>query len=310
MYAQVFKLENFRYNDHEFDILWLILDRYNSPPLLPLLFTTYLCRYGITYRVHEQTDITNRTRTSTLTSHDIEPPTIRKYNYCLSNFLSYLDECKEYKGTPGIHSSMSCSQFFVRHYLNNVLLEKLGSSQSLESNQAALQAYYNWLEYMNICPTLDLKIYRKTRQQMAEKCEKQHYIQYVSRYWRTQLLNHCVTLAEKLIIRMGFEVGLRTSELTGLRISGQNRLTTLFRQLDNAEYNNVDKFRYRLPGRYTKSQKSRWIYFSRQLLLDMKRYFLIYQADIRERNSKILFFCPHLLPPQMLSETTWNFDFW
>jgi integrase len=85
-------------------------------------------------------------------------------------------------------------------------------------------------------------------------------------------LNACETLAEKLMMRMGFEVGLRTSELMGLRISGEKGLLKLIEQLDDNDFSHVNQFGYWLQGRYTKGSKSRWIYFDRLLLQDMKRY--------------------------------------
>ncbi len=90
------------------------------------------------------------------------------------------------------------------------------------------------------------------------------------------------------MMRMGYEVGLRTSELMGLRVSKKSGLLTLFEQLDNNHFSHVDQFKYWLQGRYTKGSKSRWIYFDRSLLLDMKRYFeterqwLIDQTDSNE----------------------------
>tara|TARA_R110000823_G_scaffold55161_7_gene134869 strand:- start:3563 stop:4459 length:897 start_codon:yes stop_codon:yes gene_type:complete len=172
-----------------------------------------------------------------------------------------------------MHASSVCSQRFVNHYLNQTLVNRLDSFQSLHTHRSALVAYFNWLTYMEISPRLDLRIHRKTRQLMAEKSKKQYYIQYVSRYWRTELLNACETLAEKLMMRMGLEVGLRTSELMGLRVSGKNSLFTHFEKLENKKLGHVNQFRYWLEGRYTKGSKSRWIYFDRLLLLDMKRYF-------------------------------------
>jgi len=74
------------------------------------------------------------------------------------------------------------------------------------------------------------------------------------------------------MMRMGFEVGLRTSELMGLRLSGEKGLLTLIGQLDDNDFSHVNQFRYWLHGRYTKGSKSRWIYFDRFLLQDMKRY--------------------------------------
>ena len=272
MYAQVEKL-TLRYRGHSLDPLWAILDQQSSPPILPLLFSTFLCRYGIVYEARELTDETSRRRIRSLIERDVSDPTIRAYAYCLAQFLSYLEHCRTHHHTLGMHASSACSEGFVNHYLNQVLANNLDSSKSLTNHCAALVAYFNWLTYMEIKPRLDLRVYRKTRQMMAEKSKKQHYIQYVSRYWRMELLNACKTLAEKLMMRMGFEVGLRTSELIGLRVSGENSLIPLFEQLNKENFSHINQFPYLLNGKYTKSRRSRWIYFDRLLLEDMKRYF-------------------------------------
>lgn len=75
------------------------------------------------------------------------------------------------------------------------------------------------------------------------------------------------------MMRMGFDVGLRTSELMGLRTSGKHSFHDLFEQLENTEFNHVERFSYWLQGKYTKGGKSRWIYFERDWLIDMKRYY-------------------------------------
>lgn len=271
MPPQVEKL-SLSYHGHLLDPLWLILDQQSSPPILPLMFSTHLSRHGVVYEAREVADESSRRRISSLMEREVSDATIRSYIYSLAKFLSYLEECQVHHQTPGMHESSACSARFVNHYLNHILANELDSSQSLNTHRSALIAYYNWLTYMEISPRLELKIDRRTRQFMAEKNKKQNYIQYVSRYQRNELLNACETLAEKLMMRMGFEVGLRTSELMGLRLSGEKGLLTLIGQLDDNDFSHVNQFRYWLHGRYTKGSKSRWIYFDRFLLQDMKRY--------------------------------------
>ncbi|WP_288367292.1 tyrosine-type recombinase/integrase [uncultured Marinobacter sp.] len=271
MHAQVKKLA-LSYHSHSLDPIWVILDQQSSPPILPLMFSAYLSRHGIVYEVREISDESSRRRITSLEEREVSDSTIRSYVYSLAKFLSYLEECRTHHQTPGMHASSACSAKFVNHYLNQVLANKLDSAQSLNTHRSALVAYYNWLTYMEILPQVKLRIDRKTRQFMAEKSNKKNYIQYVSRYQRNKLLNACETLAEKLMMRMGFEVGLRTSELMGLRISGDEGLLKLIRKLDDNEFSHVNQFRYLLKGRYTKGAKSRWIYFDRLLLQDMKRY--------------------------------------
>ncbi len=273
MAAQVKKLTNLHYKDECLDLLWVILDQVGSPPILPLMYTTYLSQFGIVYEAKNISDSSFRKRITSLEARDISDKTLRTYVYNLAQFLTYLQYCQAEYQSPGMHSSSSCSQKFVNHYINEILASNLNSSGSLNNHCSALVSYFNWLDFMGISPKLDLRIYRKTKQSMAERNNQQHYIQYVSKYWRTELLNTCKNLGEKLMMRMGYEVGLRTSELMGLRVSGKHNLTDLFIQLADVDFDHIEQFKYRLQGKYTKGSKPRWIFFSRELLVDMKRYY-------------------------------------
>ena len=267
------KQVDYQFNGHRFEPFWLILNERRKPPLLPLMFTTFLARFSAVFEIRELSDGTLHGRTSKLyelVERDVSDATIRAYVYALAQFLGYLEECRLTHQTAGLHASSSCSERFVNHYLNEVLSNRLKSAQSLQTHLSALTAYYNFLHYMEFSPRLALRVYRRTRQAMAERNTKQHYIQYVPRHARLTLLNHCETLAEKLMMRMGFEVGLRTAELRGLRTPA---LCILFKQLDNRAYDHVERFSYWLEGRYAKNSKSGWVYFDRDLLSDMRRYF-------------------------------------
>ncbi|WP_227716019.1 MULTISPECIES: site-specific integrase [unclassified Marinobacter] len=270
---QVEKFANRTYDGYPLEPYWVIYNERWKPPLAPLLFTTFLARFNTVFEARlfssgatqrnggEKVELIERT---------ISDSTIRAYVYALAKFLSYLEECRLEDQTPGMHASTSCSERFVNHYLNAVLARRLKSPSSLATHRSALIAYYNFLHYMEFTPRLRLEISRRTRQAMAESSTKQHYIQYIPRHSRSALIGHCRTLAEKLMMRMGFEVGLRTSELPGLRIPA---LQKLFLQLNNKDFENVELFKFWLEGRYTKTGKSRWIYFDRELLRDMQRYY-------------------------------------
>lgn len=260
------------YNGKQLYPLWVILDNKATAPVLPLLFTTHLSTHGVIYESRELTDRLSRKRLRVLDERYVSDSTIRSYVYSLSQFLDHLEQCKENYNTPGPHESSSVDSKFANHYLNHVMAKKVDSIQSLNNHRSALVAYFNWLDYMEIRPRLSLRIFRKTRQKIGEKSNKKQYIQYVSRYWRASLLNTCSTLAEKLMMRMGFEVGLRTSELVGLRFYKNSDLEQIIEKLDREEFESIEQFGYWLDGRYTKGGKSRWIYFNRVLLEDMKRY--------------------------------------
>jgi len=266
------KLENYEYRGVPLNPLWIVCNKRWKPPLIPLLFTTFLARFNTVFEIRTFSNGSmQRGQTLELIEREIGPKTIRNYVYNLAQFLGYLEDCHLEHNTPDMHSSTSCSERFVNHYLNNVLTSRLDAPASLGSHCAALTAFYNFCHYMEFVPHMTLRVDRKSRQAVASKNTKPHYIQYVSRQSRRNLLIHCPTLAEKLLMRMGFEVGLRTSELMGLRGS---TLKSLFTRLNESESIHVERFKYWLKGNYTKGGKSRWIYFDRELLSDMQRYFL------------------------------------
>lgn len=270
MVTIVRKFENHEYRGISLDPLWVIFNKRWKPPLVPLLFTTFLARFNTVFEIRIFSNSERQRRTKfELVEKEIGEKTIRSYVYSLAQFLNYLDECHLEHDTPDMHSSTSCSERFVNHYLNEVLANRLKAAGSLGTHCSALTAFFNFCHYMELGPRMTLRLERKTRQEMAYRSTKPSYIPYVTRESRRKLLIHCRSLAEKLMIRVGFEVGLRTSELTGLRAPG---LAQLFNQLDAPEFDHVERYKYWLKGRYTKGGKSRWIYFDRELLFDMQRY--------------------------------------
>lgn len=273
MIGSVKKLANFTYGTKTFDFLYVITDENGSPPILPLLYSTYLSSYGVTFGYREVTEVKSQKKFGLLDKHEVSNATIRSYIYKLAKFLNYLETCRLNHGTPGMHASTNCSEKFVNHYLNYELPQSVDSYHSLDVHCAALTAYFNWLDHFDLCPRLNLKINRVTRQEVAAHSRVRAYIQYVPRYARHKLVNACETLSEKLIMRLGFEVGLRTSEVAALRVLGDGKLLDLFLMLNDNRYSHYDYFKYYLEGKFTKGGKSRWIYFERDLLNDMKRYY-------------------------------------
>ena len=288
MFTQVRKIST-EYSGHSLDPLWVILDQQSALILLPLLYTTHMSLNGSVYEVigYSEDD-----ETVQHAEREVSDTTIRSYVYCLARFLDFLELTHINSQTPGLHASNTCTQKFLNHYLNQELASQLNSFHSLELHRSALTAYFNFLTNIGVATPIKLSIHRKTRQSMANRTNKQHYIQYVSTYWRYALLSCCKNLGENLMLRMGFEVGLRTSELMGLRVYNENCITNLFDNLDNKDLDHANRFRYRLEGRYTKGGRSRWIYFDRDLIQDMQRYFRSERkllAQHREKNDQSFF---------------------
>ena len=178
-----------------------------------------------------------------------------------------------------VHRTELLNSSFLNNYLNNELPKSLKSNNSLNAHQAALNAYLAFLFELEIKDTTPITIYRKTRQDMAEADTRLKKINYVSKLERSRLLQACSNHRDRLIIRLGYEVGLRTSELCGLLLRKKNEQVTssrkglinLFFELEH----NPSKmsFVYILDGKFTKRGKSRNIYFSRELLQSMKDYY-------------------------------------
>ncbi|MDV2080385.1 tyrosine-type recombinase/integrase [Marinobacter xestospongiae] len=265
------KFSSFEYCGITLSPLWVIFNNQWKPPLSPLLFTTFLARFNTVFELRCFSHNNRKGETTLeLVEKEVGEKTIRSYVFNLAQFLSYLEECHLEHNTPDMHSSTSCSERFVNHYLNKVLASRLLAPGSLDAHRSALTAYFNFCHYMEFGPRMMLSLDRKTRQEVANNSEKPNYIKYVTRNYRRNLLIHCHTLAEKLMMRLGFAVGLRTSELTGLTTKG---LAPLFTQLEASEFTHVEQFKYWLKGCYTKGGRSRWIYFDRELLSDMQRYY-------------------------------------
>lgn len=235
-------------------------------PLLPLLYSVYTALFGTVYELFSDTHQSEHDSHTHFTEHYVTDNTIRTYINCLARFFNYLKE------TSG-GTSYNVSDFVVSHYLNNELPNKNISRCSAMTHRAAITSYCNFLTYFGLSPYIKIRLYRKTIQLIESNDNTPFHINYISSYKRTQLLMACKTLAEKLIIRLGYEVGLRTSEVSGLCLQGKDELISLFQKLNSSTYANQDYFSYWLKGRYTKRGRSRWIYFSRELLADMERYY-------------------------------------
>ncbi|MFQ3217636.1 hypothetical protein, partial [Paraperlucidibaca sp.] len=71
------------------DPLWVILDEKSSPPIMPLLYMTYLSVNGCVYEVIELEErSTFNSRTKIFKERSVSDATIRSYAYGLAKFLN------------------------------------------------------------------------------------------------------------------------------------------------------------------------------------------------------------------------------
>lgn len=271
--------------DINIEKLSLFLDEDKNLIVLPFLWSLHMCNVGSVYKwkkVGSYSKFQTKKPSSSqqfLENSSISDNTIRNYLGHIFKFLEYIDKSNKESETPSVHRTELLNSAFINNYLNNVLPESLSSTNSLNAHQAAINSYTNFLFEMEIRDVIPITIYRTTKQKMAETNTRLKKINYVSKSERAQLLKACNNHRGKLILRLGYEVGLRTSELCGLLLRKSDEkqhpsrkgLLSLFFELKNKP--TQMSFQYLLDGKFTKRGKSRYIYFSRELLEDMKQYF-------------------------------------
>lgn len=277
------------------DHLNVFLDDEGSIVFLPLLWTVHLATKSTVHawRITGSFDQSEpgsggrkaRNVEKQIKEESVAENTVKNYVGHVFKFLKHINQLHKSIKTPSVHKTHLVDSKFVNNYLNEVLPNELQSSASLKAHQAAISSYYLFLFSLRISDSIVSTIYPKTNQFMAEKDMRPPKINYVSRNERRTLLNACSNDRDKLILRMGFEVGLRTEENTGLVLGEQKAkgkqalgLLALFDELEI----NPDKliFKFVLNGKFTKGKKTRYVYFDRNLLESMKKYYQNERANI------------------------------
>ena len=219
----------------------------------------------------------NRRRAKNVTK-EFKPQTVVENT--LDNYIGHVYKLLNYiSKNPklNVHRTENLTTRYLNYYLNDVLPEQLDSSESLRSHQSAISAYCNFLCAIGIWridqnrPTT---INRKTRKYMADKRTRPRKISYIPRYEFNDLIRECSSQRDKLLLRMGYEVGLRTEENTGLELHdyrSHKGLLSLFDELDSKPHKM--EWEYILRGKYTKGGKTGTIYFNRELLSAMREYY-------------------------------------
>lgn len=267
--------------------LHIIKDDYGKVICLPLLWTIHLSNSGSIYSWTKKGIFARSTSISkfqqptqvekVFEEHTVSENTIDNYVGHFFNFLKHINETNKIDNAPSVHNTELISSRFINNYLNRVLPRRLNSINSLIAHQASIQAYFSFLYELEIKEIPIISIHRTSKQLMAEEDSRPKKINYVSKDERFSLMTNCSNQRDRLILRMGFEVGLRTEENRGLVLTRHKAkektndgLLDLFDQLQN--FPNKESFEFVLNGKFTKGKKTRRIYFKRELLIAMKRY--------------------------------------
>ncbi|WP_394243556.1 tyrosine-type recombinase/integrase [Vibrio astriarenae] len=265
------------FEGHQLETLHSFYDDNLDPILLPNLWLLHLSLKHTVYGWRKTGTTRSSQRTPknveiAFTQSDISENTAHNYAGHVFKLLNHIND----KPQINVHYTEQLTSRFINDYLNNVLPERLDSIASVQAHQAGIAAYCNFLCALGIWP-LDQNrptwIYRKTRQYMADKDTRPRKINYITSDEYSDLLRTCTSKRDKLILAMGYEVGLRASENIGLELNdhGEHQgLRSLFEELESTP--SKMQFEYVLRAKYTKGSKTGAIYFDRELLQQMKDY--------------------------------------
>jgi integrase len=261
----------------------VILDDSERLVFLPLLWSIHLSAtqsvFSIERRFYQKSRAikSNPKHDANLNESDISEKTASDYIKYVYHFLYYLNQESKKSQLPSVHNTELLNSKTINKYLNQILPKTL-KGNSLKCHQSAITAYSNFLSSLNLKEPLTTRIYPKTLQYIAEHQTHQNKISYVSRIERHLMLQNCTNDRDRLLLRMGYEVGLRTEENLGLILSSHNAkkkshkgLIELFSELESSP--NKYSFAYTLNGKFTKGGRTRLIYFDRELLTAMKSYY-------------------------------------
>lgn len=248
------------------------------PFLLPLLFTTFVVRNGFVFRQ----------RTSRYSDPHFEESYLTKKT--MENYFSalhlFLESLQDYSASYSDQRSRAnadqlhlVDQRFISIYLNEYLPPRFGSVKTLRLHQASIQSFFDWLSRFGFVEGLEATLRNDVHDRLGtSRKDKSSVVQYIPRNLRQELLQHCRTERDRLILRAGYELGLRAAENRGLILEDQHIRSTRkpgLIQLFNKSVENPDAtaFEYWLNGRYCKGGKSRPILIPRRLLNAMRVFF-------------------------------------
>lgn len=276
-------LNNVTFDSTNFKRLTVFLDDQERVLVLPLLWLIHISStqsvFTFNNGFYKRPYCTKNTQLDdvNIKESDVSEKTISDYVKYVYHFLCYLNLESKQSTVASIHNTELLNSKTINQYLNHILPNTL-KGNSLKCHQSAITAYTNFLSSLNIKEPLKTRIYPKTRQFIAEHRIHINKISYVSRSERHSMLKKCTNDRDRLLLRMGYEVGLRAEENFGLILSSHNAkgkshdgLLSLFSELETMP--NKYSFSYTLNGKFTKGGKTRQIYFDRELLSAMRDYF-------------------------------------
>ena len=264
--------------------------------ILPTLFATHLAITEQVFKfstIREQSTAksrssADRTTSKIFKSDDTSQVTIKQYLSCLFRFLRYINSNPKLS----VHKTELLHTRYINQYLNEDLGSdmNIGSTNTLTQHQSAISAYCNFLCAVGIWhpnQNRETTIYPTTKNAVRARGIGSGKIKYITLRDRQLLVSRCKTKRDRLIVKMGYVVGLRTQENCGLTLQDRPSkvgkkpkpgLLSLFDELDNSS---TDIFSFYLMT-HTKNESDRDLFFTRELLEEMRDYYLTERAIMVE----------------------------
>ncbi|UUO25491.1 site-specific integrase [Colwellia sp. M166] len=290
------QVSQFNHNGYSYSNLPMIVDHNNNIIILPCLYLMLLTRFQVTHHLVEKENKEGEIERK-IKEEDVTSKTIEIYSNKLVHFLSYVNS-QNIKNIS-VHNHEASTEKFINKYINEELIKtQLLGESSVEQTVSALNCYFTWLFK---CKFIDRKITRvdpKNKELLVSNTKRKNAVKYLSTEARQLLLEHCPTIRDEIIFRLGFDVGLRTKELRGLVLSdfrynknNHKGIDSLLKDLE--EFPDKEDFDFFLRGTFTKGIKhgggagrSRVIKLSRSLLERINEYMLKERLTLVNPNIK------------------------
>lgn len=293
---EMYKFDSIKINDLEGETEYLnshlFFDDDQDLIVLPSLFSLSLKRNLEIKHTIETVDKDTGEVHLTVESKAITEPTYASYMTEMKRFLFYINEVtKHSKDFPAdVHKLENIkTKFFKNHYLKDLIeVQKMGD-KTLSHTIPMIKAFYHSLTPLGFPLPLGinkLSIPKNSRQNMVKNTRRKTAPKYVTHKIRSLMIEDCRTIRDEVILRCGWELGLRTKENTGIFYNDffygkdtHKGIKSLIEDMEKDE--KIFTFDYYLPGTFVKQSRhvsgvstgeGRILKIPRNLLMRMKDY--------------------------------------
>jgi integrase len=239
-----------------------------------------------------------RKRSHKIELEDIAENTFKAYLYKLGHFLHWVEiYSKDFKYLS-LANHHNIPNELIQYYLNDYLIVDKGLGEhSVRQHKDALTSYFAYLEFYGFSKAIKLYIKPKFKDVARKNTKSRSVIKYLTPDLRHHFVRFANSKRDALLIRMGFECGLRSKENQGLLLKDFNvgsktykGMLSLFKDMESNE--GKLEFSFRLQGLYSKGSrgkggKSRDIFLHRSLLQALRDYW-VDERPISESNHLFL----------------------